>query len=344
MKKSKILVSLLFIVALLSACSNQSKRFSDFDYQSVYFGNQFPVRTLELGEDLFVDNSLDNEHKIEIKATTGGVYSNKKNITINFKVENSLCDGLYFGNSDTRVVPLPSEYYTLAGNQMKITSGSILGGVEVQLTDAFFEDEKSLSNNYVIPLVIQEVEGADTVLRGDPLVANPNRCISSDWSVLPKDFVLYAIKYVNPWHGNYLRRGEDIITKTDGSVVTKERHKEYVEKDEVVNISTNKLTVATLHLTTRDEAGVAVSYDLVLTFDKENNCTVKGNSNSFDISGSGKFVSKGEKNSMGGKDRDAIYLDYKVKFNDLGMSYATKDTLVVRDRGVAPEYFTVEAR
>ncbi len=54
--------------------------------------------------------------------------------------------------------------------------------------------------------------------------------------------------------------------------------------------------------------------------------------------GTGKFVSKGDKNSWGNKDRDVLYLDYTVNYGDIQV--VTKDTLVVRDRGVKAEWFT----
>ena len=57
------------------------------------------------------------------------------------------------------------------------------------------------------------------------------------------------------------------------------------------------------------------------------------------VSGTGKYVVKGEKDSFNHKDRDVLYLDYTV---DLGtVTYATKDTLVMRDRQVKAEWFDV---
>jgi hypothetical protein len=341
MKIYKIFTGLAVLITALTGCENQDISFPDFEYQTVYFANQYPVRTLELGEDLMVDNAIDNEHKVIIKATMGGVYGNNKDRVIDFTVDESLCEGLYFANSDVAVTPMPKEYYQLASNRITIPSGSLLGGVEVQLTDAFFNDPGSLSNTYVIPLLMTGVQGADSILRGSPLTENPNRCVDADWSIKPRDFVLYAVKYVNPWHGNYLRRGTDQITKTDGAVTTSVRHAQYVESDEVVSIATNRLNVATLPLTTHDSGGNTVAFNLTLTFADDGACTVSGSSDVYEASGSGKFVSKGEKNSMGGADRDALYLDYNVQFKNLNVQYATKDTLVVRDRGVAPEYFTV---
>jgi hypothetical protein len=340
MKINKIFIVLLLIVIVLASCENQTISYPDFDYQTVYFANQFPVRTLQLGDDLFVDTSIDNQHKVAIKATMGGVYNNTTDRVISFKVENSLCDGLYFENN-TKVVPMPADYYKLASDKIVIPSGSIMGGVEVQLTDAFFADPQTINRTYVIPLLMTAVAGADSILQGAPLVENPNRCLSDNWSIQPKDFVLYAVKYVNPWHGNYLRRGVDQRTMANGTTDTHIRHNKYVENDELVAISTKSLNESILPLAIRDNAGNAVNFNLVLRFSQDGTCTVSSNADAYDITGTGKFVSKGEKQSMGGYDRDALYLDYSVNFKNLNVQYATKDTLVVRDRGVAPEYFTV---
>ena len=79
-----------------------------------------------------------------------------------------------------------------------------------------------------------------------------------------------------------------------------------------------------------------------MTFnDADNTCVLSSDSEDVSITGAGNFVSKGEKNSIGGSDRDAIYLQYTAIINSLGLTYATTDTLIMRNRGVAPEYFTV---
>lgn len=316
-----------------TACESSDNEFPDFDYQTVYFGNQYGLRTVELGEDEFIDNTLDNQHKVVIKAAWGGGYTNRKNVIIDTQVDESLCENLYFKGSNTPVTPMPSSYYTLASNQIRIPKGEIMGGIEVQLTDAFFADEKSLGNYYVIPMKMTSVQGADSILQGKAAVGSPVLTNSGHWSVQPKNFVLYAVKYVNPWHGEYLRRGVDqaMINGVSSQLV---RHEQYVEKDEKVNISTKSLERNLLHLSTRDEKGNIFKYDLSLTFDKDGNCTVSSPSDDLAISGSGKFVKKGEKKSLGGKDRDAIYLDYTVDFKTKNMQYATKDTLVLSSRAV----------
>lgn len=348
-----VLVLAVFVLALIS-CENQDIDYPDFEYQTVYFASQYPVRTLQLGNDEFVDLSSDNDHEIIIKATMGGVYKNKKDRIIDFEVANFLCDNLYFIENNREILPMPQEYYELSSNQITIPSGSEYGGVKVKLTDAFFADPKALSNNYVIPLLMTRVENADSILRGQPAsddpMFSPDRCKVSDWILQPRDFVLYAVKYVNPWHGNYVRRGVDNITLDDGTTSINVRHKEYVEYDEGVKIFTNSLKQARLPLTIKDRGGNDVVYNVILNFedytkdDKTMTCTVSNDSDKFDITGTGRFEIKGEKNSIGGYDRDALYLAYTVNFKDLNWKYEVKDTLVVRDRGVSPEYFTVERR
>lgn len=344
MKMNKICMGLAVAAGLLASCKNNEVVYPDFDYSTVYFASQYPLRTLELGEDLLVDNSMDNQRKVVIKATMGGVYDNKKNVVIDVAVDGSLLNNLYYSGGGAKIELLPEHYYQLSSSQITIPAGSILGGVAVQLTDAFFADPKSLNRNYVIPLVMTKVIGADSILRGKSLVANPSPFVNSNWAVRPKNYVLYAIRYVNPWHGNYLRKGVDLITPATGPVTSAVRHTPYVENNQVVSISTGSLNIANLPLTIKNSAGANVPFTLVLTFADNGTCTVGGNSNDFEITGTGKFVSNGEKNSIGGTDRSAIYLDYAVNFKNLNLKYATKDTLIVRDRGVKAAYFEVEKK
>jgi len=340
---NKIFIGLALTAGLLSSCRNKDKEFSDYTYQTVYFANQFPVRTVELGEDLFMDNSIDNLHKVMIKATMGGVYENNKNILIDFAVDTTLCRSLYFTNGPTKgskVIPMPSGYYQLASNQISISSGSLLGGVEVQLTDAFFADTLSVTNTYAIPLVMTNEVGVDSILQGSPVVSNPDRLVDANWAIKPKDYVLYLVKFVNPWHGNYLRRGIDVVTRPNKTDSISKRDSLYVEKSPVVSLVTKSMSKVSLPLTIKNN-GTLVNYTLILTFADDGTCIVGSGTTNVTVTGTGSFVSKGEKNSFGGKDRDGLYLDYNVNFTALNLTYATKDTLVVRDRGVKADYFTV---
>lgn len=315
----KIILSML-VVGILSAC-NKEKDFPDYAYQTVYFAYQYPVRTLTLGEDV-VSTELDNQHKCKIMATTGGVYYSKKDIAINVAVDNSLLgNGLLFRSGGDEVLPMPANYFTLASNQIVIPKGSLTGGVEVQLTDAFFSDAKAIRNSYVIPVRMTGKGGADSILSG-------------------KNFILYAVKYVNPWHGNYLRRGKDVFT---GSLnQTKVRHQFYVENDEVNKLTTRSMKEVEFPVVYKDQNGANINCKLLLTFDDAGNCAVSSATANVTATGSGKFVKRGEKNSWGSKDRDALYLNYQVGLT--GMQVAATDTLVLRDRAVAMETFTPVAK
>ncbi len=331
-------------MAAFVSCENGDQTFSDYDYRTVYFAYQSPVRTIELGEDSWVDNDIDNEHKCTIKATTGGGYSNPNNITIRFVVDNDMVENLYFSDTGNKVYAMPSSYYTLASDEIHISSGSTNGGVEVEFTDDFFADSHCLENCYVIPLRMTHVEGADSILQGDPCVDNPNRFVESDWTTEPKDYTLYCVKYINPWQGSYLRRGIDEIVGASGHeslTSTSVRHEEYVEYDEVVSLTTTSYWCVQQDLTLQDESGNNIAYSIILTFDEDNNCTVSSaEPDSYTVSGSGSFVKDGDKDSWGSQDRNAIFLDYNVELSKL--SCHTTDTLVIQTRGVAMETFTPE--
>lgn len=339
----------------LASCHNGDWHFDDYGTRSVYFAYQYPVRTITLGEDPSVDNSLDNQHKCLIQATTGGGYSNPNEITIGYEIDESLCqytDGngqlkyYKFRGTDDEIKPLNRDYYTLSSDKIVIPAGQIKGGIEVQLTDKFFADPDAVKNTYVIPIKLTDVIGADTILQGKPLVENPNLLVASDWDIAPKNYMLYCVKYINPWHATYLRRGKDVIVgKTGNAALTGEviRHNEYVEKDEILSMTTKSLNEVTYQLTLKDAAGTNRNYNIILTFDENNNCTVSSDTEGCTVTGTGKFVSKGDKNSWGNEDRDVIYLDYTAEIGNIA-TCSTTDTLVVRNRGVVMELFTPEMK
>ena len=357
----------IFTVGLLFSCENKEVTYPDFDYTTVYFASQYPLRTLELGEDSEIDNTLDNEHKVRITATMGGVYSNSVDRIINFEIDETLCDGVSFVDAPTDLVPMPANYYNLESGQIIIKSGNILGGVVVELTDAFFEDPLAIDQHYVIPVLMTSVVNADSILSGQASssVENPNRMVSNDWVIMPKDYVLYAIKYVNPWHAIYLRRGEDVITK-DGVTTTSVRHKEYVEYDEVTNLATLSMTETEFFPSGYiNYNGTILNVPVKIAINERDECSINIINNSVQVndsvnvynitaSGIGNYVVKGEKNSLGGVDRNAFYLDYEVGFeveNTFPKSgkptiyetqhYTTKDTLVCRNRGIVADYYDV---
>lgn len=245
-------------MSVLASCHNQEQIFPDYDGGiTAYFAYQYPVRTIVLGESETFDTSLDNQRKCIIYGTMGGAYEGK-DVVIDVEVDNTLTDNLYFDAAcETPVKAMPAEYYTLSGNQL-VYGGKHMGGVEVQLTDAFFADPDAIKNTYVIPVKMTNiVKGADQILAGTPAIEGDNawRTDASQWKVLPKDYTLFAVKYINPWDGSWLRRGVDTITE-NGKVTTDVRHKQYVENDEVMFLSTQSLNSVTFPMTVNVETVV----------------------------------------------------------------------------------------
>lgn len=314
--KKLALLTICGLVALTSC--NQEKIFPDYKYQTVYFAYQYPVRTITLGDDVNVNTDLDNQYQCQIYAATGGVYYSKNDVNIDVTVDNSLLgNGMLFGAGGNQILPMPNEYFSLAANKIVIPKGTLSGGVDVQLTDAFFADPKAIKNTYVIPLRMTGVQNADSILS-------------------TKNYILYAVKYINKWHGNYLRRGKDVIT---GSVnQTLVRRQQYVEKDEVIHLPTYTLKQLELPVTVKDDGGNNINFKILLSFDSADKCTITSLTQGITASGSGSFVKKGEKKSWGNVDRDALYIQYEATLSN--MKVATTDTLVMRDRGVVMETFT----
>ena len=366
----KRILFIFFITALVggsfTSCENGDWDFPDFEYSTVYFAYQSPIRTVVLGEDVY-DTTLDNEGKVQIMATMGGVYANDNNVEIGISVDPSLLDDLIFDDGSDPVRPvvlMPETYYSLSGNTIVIPKGSVIGGVTVQLTEAFFNDPLALSTNYVIPVVMTGVTNADSILSGNPLVENPKRGRTSDWDVQPKDYILYAVKYINEYDANYLRRGTDVITIDGGTATTVEREADYVERDEVVKLTTVSLNSVEFPLGYVSKDGHDLNFRVNLTLDANQNVTASAFETTYQVndsvtvrnisvSGDGEFVKDGDKNSWGNQDRDALYLDYETSYeveikypvsgqpdNVMQYNYKTTDILVVRDRGVKPEWFT----
>ena len=329
-----------------ASCYNADKVFPDYEGgTTAYFAYQYPVRTLVLGNDIY-DNSLDNEHKCRIWSTMGGAYGGRDAV-VDIVVDPTLCNDLYFtdegGNAAEPVLPMPAAYYNLSSNAISY-NGDQRGYVEVQFTDAFFNDEKAIDNTYVIPLLMTGVRGIDHILTGTPREGlSPSRTNTEDWEILAKDYVLYCVKYMNPWQGKYIRRGLDLITEngTTSTVVRKdfklvntdvEHYKENPvnQNDEVCGINTKNMKQAIFPVSVnigKDASGDARPSqlcNLILTFEGDK-CVISSDDEEVPSSGSGEFIVKGTEKpeykdyqwgSLNGEpvQRDILRLAYNVMF------------------------------
>ncbi|WP_172594465.1 DUF5627 domain-containing protein [Mariniphaga sediminis] len=337
-------ISILFILIVSMfhfSCKDDELRFDDFDYTTVYFPFQYPVRTLVLGDYIF-DNANDNDLKFKISARVGGMYENNKDWEIKFQIDQSLVadlitnendwDGKSESSADTLKI-LPPQYYSLDSEEtILIPRGEFFGGVTVQLNEAFFNDPNAYKTHYVLPLKILS-SSADSVLSGLAGVDSPDPRIGSDWTITPKNFTVFGIKFVNEYHGKYLHRGKSVIKDATGEVVhTIVYRKKYVEQDELWSLYTNGRKQVKLTGELRSIPESPGNFEMNLLFDNQGNCVISSTDNSnFSISGNGKFVKNGD--MWGGKERDVIFLNYDV--NEGENTHSISDTLVFRDKGVA---------
>lgn len=316
----------------LVSCHNFDTDFPDFDYTTGYFPYQFPVRTLVLGDYIF-DNENDNAHKFVISAAMGGVYSNSKNRVFNIQVDESLCNNVGFSGGGA-IKALPSTYYTLSNaSQITIPSGSVNGGIDVQLNDAFFNDPDAIKNTYVVPIRMVSSNDVDSILVGDPAVANPDVRFESQWAITPKNFTMFGIKFINEWHGNYFHYGS---STTNG---TAKAYKEiYVEYNAVCKLVTTGRNQVSL---TRklDSDSWAPEVTLLFNFSGDN-CTITAPAGAgYTVSGQGTWnKDQGDYDSFGNKPRNVLSYSYTV--SDGTNTYSAQDNLVARDRAVTLETYT----
>ncbi|SHI31933.1 DUF5627 domain-containing protein [Algibacter luteus] len=235
--------------------------------------------------------------------------------------------------------------------------------------------------HYVIPLRITDYEELDSLLVGVPAegVTNPIKIKADDWQTLPKDYTLFGIKFMNKYQGIYLRRGEDEAVGSNESVTVYENgnpteteteniegssvyRSEFVVGDELLPLSTAGRNEAITTINVR-RPGIATNntLSLLLTFNDNEDITVANAdpTSTVVVTGSGKFVENGDE--WGGESRDVIYLDYEyrelevevtenrffgtlisTKTSTFDLVHTVKDTLVIRDRDVKFEEFTLD--
>lgn len=344
MRNINIAIIIILIIGL-TGCENQEQTFPDYNLQAVYFPIQLPVRTLSLGEDR-IDNTLDREHKFDIGVSIGGMYENKKNWTVDYVVDTTLCDNAYNG-SGAPLISLPEGYYTLNPvNTVIIPKGSFNGLIRVELTEEFFNDPLSITGQYVIPLRITGTT-ADSVLSGKQVKPGiADRRIMSDWESgkAPKDWVMYGIKYVNAYHGTYLHRGRDIIS-TGGvpkdTVVFRNR---YVERDITIVLTTTGLvSVSTNGVANRTSK--TGKYSMELEFSNAEGTPGAINilpraGSTWVVNGTGEYYNVANSiETWTGMKWQSMYLEYS--YTEGTNLHQVADTLVFRDRGIKYEVNTI---
>jgi len=333
--KKLAFISLVIILACITSCQNFDKDFPDFQYTSGYFPYQFPVRTLVLGDYIY-DNSNDNAHKFLISVAMGGVYKNEKDRVFDIAVDKNLCNNILFESGGDPLIAMPSNYYSLSSNQITIPKGKVNGGVEVQLTDAFFNDPKAIKLSYVVAVRLIGSNDVDTILSGQSSNPNADPRVAFQWTIPPKNFTMFAVKYINEYHGTYFRYGKSSIKDASGTTIENTTYGEqYVEKNPTVKLITTGRYQVSLSANFQSQI-MTGAINMLLTFNG-NTCSISAAEGyPYTISGIGEFQSK--KFSWGNKKRDGIELKYTV--SDGIHTYECEDVLVIRDRGIVMELYS----
>ncbi len=318
--KNVLMLVAIGITPILTGCKSGDPSFPDFEGgTTVYFPYQYPVRTIVLGDDEY-DTSMDKAHKCQIKATFGGSY-NKSNGTVQVSVDNTLVNNLTFADG-TPVKVMPSNYYSLSTTSLAF-NGTMNGTTEVQLSDAFFADPDAVKNTYVIPLVIVGQSGFDNILTGTLAEGKEAvRTNAANWDVLPKDYVLYCVKFQNRYTGYWLTNHS---TSTDN-----------IENADIVQVKSYSLNGA-IYTVSYQDGDVVYTADLLLNFSGDN-CTISSLTDGVTASGSGSFSDNGAVKAWGNKDRDLMELNYNIDFGS-GTTLARNEKLVWQRSGVTVEEF-----
>lgn len=338
MKKILLIIMTVLLISGLFSCENPGRDFPDYKYTTVYFPYQTPVRTLVLG-DYEYNTTLqdDNNLNFVISAHLGGMYENKIDRTVNYVIDPTLCNRLKTLANDTIKV-LPASYYTITPlNQFVIKSGEFYSGFTVQLTDAFLNDPMAFKTRYVIPAIITS-STLDSVLSGKPSVSNADRRIASNWIIVPQDYTLFGIKFINAYHGKYLHRGRSIRKDAlNNPIDTVVYRQQYVENNEIWSLQTIGRSKVTITGVIRAKPGSPGSLKMDLDFNANGDCVITNNpASAFVISGTGKFVKNGDQ--WGGQKRNVLILSYQITVAPT--THIVNDTLVIRDRDVRFESFT----
>lgn len=332
------LMALIMVMTLLASCHNDPISYPDFKYNAVYFPLQYPIRTLVLG-DSRSDNSLDRKLEFHIGVAIGGEYQNTKPWKVDYTLDDALVpEGTVTTGGDTLHI-LPPKYYTLSpSGSVAIPVDSFSGLILVKLTDAFLDDPLAITGQYVIPLRITASD-ADSILSGVPFVQDPSRTNPADWdpNAEPKDFVLFGIKYINPYHGNYFHRGTDVAVNATGDTVSVTvYHQPFVIKDQLWSLTTTGRTTV---VTNGVGSQFAADTKMMLDISDDGAVVVRPDpASAYQASGVGRYVKGGD--AWGGTPQNALFLNYIYQAD--AIHHIVTDTLVFRDNGVVFQQFAVQ--
>ncbi|MEI6865039.1 DUF1735 domain-containing protein [Flavicella sp.] len=182
MSIKKMYIVLIMMGVAVSSCESYGDLIEDFDYTTVYFSSQKPLRSIV---------SYD-EMQFKVGVALGGKRENNIDEYADFEIDESLLTSVSGADAFTL---LPEAYYELSNTStMVISSGSFIGDVTVTLNrDLFTNDPLAVQNTYALPLKITN-SSLDSIGGFNP-----------DGSILdiPKDYTILVVKYISQYTGIY---------------------------------------------------------------------------------------------------------------------------------------------
>jgi len=180
-KIDRIILIMLILVAPVGFQSCYEKYDLDFEYQSVYFGSQKPLRTL-------VTRLSQDELVFKIGVALGGVRENKKGYEVKYALDTTLFSTVEGANN---LKLLPKDCYTINNNNdfsFYIPKGKVIGDCEIKINkDMFVSLPGSLDQTWALPFKLVSTT-ADTILEN-------------------KNWTIVVINYIDEHSGSYFCRG-----------------------------------------------------------------------------------------------------------------------------------------
>lgn len=312
--KNKLLF--LLIACFLCSCQKYEDYIYDFDYSTVYFAYQRPVRTV-FSDDL----------SIEIGVVLGGKRENKSDERVTFAVAPELLENPdYVG--DNSFTLLPADYYTLSDRQtIVIPEGKFLGTVKLTLNaDKFLSDPSALTRTYALPVRITG-STTDRILTADP-----------ENDVEGKDYTIIVIKYISQYQGVYYHRGERYAYDSSGRLLDVLKYVDEHEEDIYVkNLVWNLHTFDASSLLTDGVAEFlsdTKKYSMKIAVRNDGTVAVTDNpeSGSSEITN---IVDNGD--SRYDRESRTFYLNYEYTDSSTGNRYVMKDILKYRNTEMSLE-------
>lgn len=288
MKIIKFIGAFFIMATMLTSCYEEYVE--DFDYTTVYFGTQKPLRTI-VARDVM---------EFEVGVTLGGMRVDDGSYEVNFKVDTNLLNVIPEASG---FKALPEAYYTLGNASSFNIIKDHMRVVNVALNKAAFtSDPLALNETYALPLQITSAN-VDSI-RGSELDTP---------TIASKNITILVLKYISPYHGTYYSKGVQYTLDASGATIETVAY----SKEDLSQNMTKEFTTLGLNTISTNKIAANISGRIDLTV---------GDDNKVDIVSTDITVT--ENSSLYNSEQKTLYMNYK--FEASGIMYHAIDTMILR--------------